>query len=244
MSYLFNTLLYQPLYNGFIFLVGAFPWIDAGIVVIIFTILIKIIIFPLSQKAIKSQMAIKEIQPEVDALKTKYKDNRQEQSLKILDLYRSKGVNPFAGVLLALVQLPILIALYMVFYKGGIGTIHMETLYTFVEAPTHIKTVFIGLLDIREKSILLALIVAIAQYAQISFTLPKTKPKVYQNGEKPSFGDDLAKSMTWQMKYVMPIVIFFVAQSFAAIVSLYLLTSSLFAIGQELYLRRKTVKTE
>ena len=75
MSYLFNTYLYIPLYNVFIGFIGAFPWIDAGIVVILLTVLVKLVLFPLSQKSVRSQIEMKKIQPEIDEIKIKYKDN-------------------------------------------------------------------------------------------------------------------------------------------------------------------------
>jgi YidC/Oxa1 family membrane protein insertase len=244
-SYIFNTFLYNPLYNGFIGLIAAFPWIDAGIVVILFTVAVKLILFPLSQKSVRSQIEIKNIQPEIDQMKLKYKDNKQEQALKTMQLYKERGINPFAGIFLALIQLPILIALYMVFYRGGLDVIHTETLYSFIPSPETINKVFIGLLDITQKSTVLAVIVALGQYFQVRFTMPNLKKK--ENDDKNtkkevSFQDELAKSMGVQMKYVMPVFMFFIARSFPAIVSLYLITSSAFAIGQELYMRKKLSK--
>jgi YidC/Oxa1 family membrane protein insertase len=178
-------------------------------------------------------------------MKLKYKDNKQEQALKTMQLYKERGINPFAGIFLALIQLPILIALYMVFYRGGLDVIHTETLYSFIPSPETINKVFIGLLDITQKSTVLAVIVALGQYFQVRFTMPNLKKK--ENDDKNtknevSFQDELAKSMGVQMKYVMPVFMFFIARSFPAIVSLYLITSSAFAIGQELYMRKKLSK--
>jgi YidC/Oxa1 family membrane protein insertase len=242
-SSVFNAVLYRPLYNIFIGFIGTFPWIDAGIVVILFTILIKLVLFPLSQKSVRSQLEMKKIQPEIDEIKLKYKDNKQEQALKTMNLYKEKGVNPFSGIFLALIQLPILIALYMVFYKGGLSQIHLETLYSFITAPEHINTMFLGLVDVTKASIPLAVAVALGQYLQIKYTMPA--PKKEENGKKDvSFQGELAKSMSMQMKYVMPVFMFFIAKSFASLVSLYLITSSVFAIGQELYMRRKLDKEE
>jgi len=237
----FNTVLYRPLYNIFIGFIEAFPWIDAGIVVILFTIFVKLVLFPLSQKSVRSQIEMKNIQPEIDEIKIKYKDNKQEQALKTMNLYKEKGINPFSGIFLALIQLPILIALYMVFYKGGLDIIHTETLYSFIKAPGEINKVFLGMFDITEKNTVLAVVVALGQYLQIKFTLPAIK-KTEGDKKEPSFQNELAKSMNMQMKYVMPIFMFFIARSFAAIVSLYLITSSVFAIGQELYMRKKLIK--
>jgi len=242
-SSVFNAVLYKPLYNAFIGFVGAFPWIDAGIVVILFTILIKLILFPLSQKSVKSQIEIKKIQPEIDEIKVKYKDNKQEQALRTMNLYKERGVNPFAGIFLALIQLPILIALYMVFYKEGLTNINTNLLYSFIHIPDYINTSFLGLFDITEKNTILAVIVALGQYFQIKFTMPAV-PKPVDGKKDTSFQGELAKSMNMQMKYVMPIFMFFIAKSFAALISLYLITSSVFAIGQELYMRKKLEKED
>ena len=237
----FNVVLYKPLYNAFIGFIGAFPWIDAGIVVILFTLLIKVILFPLSQKSVRSQIEMKKIQPEIDQIKIKYKDNKQEQALKTMALYKEKGVNPFSGIFLALIQLPILIALYMVFYKNNLGEVNTSLLYSFINAPTHINTFFLGLFDITKTNTVIAVIVAIGQYLQIRYTMPASPVvKKGEEGKKDtSFQGELAKSMSMQMKYVMPIFMFFIARSFAALVSLYLITSSVFAIGQEIYMRKK-----
>jgi YidC/Oxa1 family membrane protein insertase len=238
---IFDAVLYKPLYNAFIGFIGAFPWVDAGIVVILFTVLIKFILFPLSQKSIRSQIEMKNIQPEIDEIKIKYKDNKQEQAIKTMALYKEKGVNPFSGIFLALIQLPILIALYMVFYKGGLNQVNTDALYSFIKAPEHINTIFLGLFDITQKNTILAVVVAIGQYFQIKYTMP-IAPKAEDGKKDVSFQGELAKSMSMQMKYVMPVFMFFIAQSFAAIVSLYLITASIFAIVQELYMRRKIAK--
>jgi YidC/Oxa1 family membrane protein insertase len=238
-SDVFNIILYKPLYNAFIGFIGTFPWIDAGIVVILFTILIKLILFPLSQKSVRSQIEMKKIQPAIDEIKLKYKDNKQEQALKTMALYKERGVSPFSGILLALIQLPILIALYMVFYKGGITDINTDLLYSFIHTPDQINKVFIGLFDITEKNTYLAVIVAFGQYFQIKFTMPATPKKAEGEKKDVSFQGELAKSMSTQMKYVMPLFMFFIARSFPALVSLYLITASVFAIGQEIYMRKK-----
>jgi len=235
---IFNATLYIPLYNAFIGFIGAFPWIDAGIVVIIFTVLVKLILFPLSQKSVRSQIEIKKLQPEIDAIKIKYKDNKQEQALKTMALYKDNKVSPFSGIVLALIQLPILIALYMVFYKGGLTQIHTDILYSFIKAPEHINTMFIGLFDITQKSTILALVVAAGQFFQIKFTMLVAK-KVEGEKKEISFQGELASSMGKQMKYVLPLLMFFIANGFASLVSLYLITSSAFAVGQELYMRKK-----
>lgn len=236
MSYLFNLFFYKPLYNGLVFLIGVLPWADIGIIVILFTCIVKLILFPLSKKSVLTQIKMKEVQPELDAIKEKYKDNKQEQALKVMALYKEKKVNPFSGILLIFIQIPIIFALYFVFLKGGLPKINTELLYSFIKIPKSIDISFLGLMDITQKSYVMAFFASLTQFFQVKFATPQFKKK--DNSSPNSFKDDLAKSMSVQMKYILPVIIFFIARGLPAVVALYWTTSNLFAIGQELYLRR------
>ncbi|MFH1626628.1 MAG: YidC/Oxa1 family membrane protein insertase, partial [bacterium] len=243
MAFLFHEFFYIPLYNGLIFFIDIIPFHNAGFVVILFTCIIKIIIFPLSQKAIKTQFEMKKIEPELNILKLKYKDDKKLQAEKIMALYKDKGVNPFSGIFSMLIQFPILIALYFVFLNGGLLKIDTSILYPFIKIPDIINMNFFGI-NITDKSTIFAFLVAIAQFFQMQITLPKPKKDEKKDGKNIVFSDELAKSMNMQMKYVMPVIMFFIAKSFPLVISLYLITSSLFAIGQEFYVKFLFTKKE
>ncbi len=240
MHYLFDTIFYLPLYNGLIFSISIIPSHNVGLVVILFTCLIKVILFPLSQKAIRTQFEMKNIESEVNEIKSKYKDDKKLQAEKTMQLYKEKGINPFAGIFLMLLQLPVLMALYFAFLNGGFPNINFSDLYSFTSFPEagSIGMTFLGI-NVAEKSVIFALLAAVAQFFQMQITIPKNDPKKGENKKTPDFKDELARSMNMQMKYIMPVIIFFIAKNFAAVVALYLITSSLFAIGQELYMKRK-----
>lgn len=234
MSAFFNTVFYQPLYNGFIFLFDVFPWADAGILVILFTIIIKLVLFPLSYKSAKTQLQMKNIEPELKKIRDSVKD-KQEQALKIMELYKSKGVNPFSGLVLIIIQLPIIFALYYIFLKSGLPEINNALLYPFIGVPEGVSMEFLGLINIASKSALLALLAAVSSFFQLKFSIPPMQPK-----DGPStFKDDLARTMNLQMKYVFPIVVFFISYNISGVVALYWFTSNMFTIAQELYVRRK-----
>lgn len=239
MSFIFNTFFYIPLYNGLIFFVDIIPGHNVGVVVIIFTLFIKIILFPLSQKSVKTQFEIKQLDPEVEEIKRKYKDNKQLQAEKIMKLYGEKKINPFSGIFLMLIQFPVLIGLYWVFLKGGLPDINEGILYSFTKIPEVINMSFLGA-NVADKSTLFAILAALSQFLQTQMMMPKMKKR--EGNAAPNFKDELARSMNMQMKYVMPVIIFIVARSFPAVVALYLMTSSLFAVGQELYVKRKNKK--
>jgi len=243
MQYIFNAFFYAPLYNGMIWIINIMPWHSVALAVVIFTIIVKIVLFPLSQKSVRTQFEMKKIEPEINEIKIKHKDNKQVQAEMTMKLYKERGINPFSGVLLMIIQFPVLIALYYVFLKGGLPKIDHATLYSFTKIPDIINMNLFGI-SVGETNIVFALLAAISQFFQMQFTVPKTPKKDKASDSKtPDFKDELAKSMGMQMKYVMPVIIFFIAKSFPVVVSLYLITSSLFAIGQELYVRRKNSTT-
>ena len=109
---LFHAILYQPIFNVLIALYNLIP--DFGVALIVLTILLRLALFPLSQKSIKSQKELSEIQPEIKKLQQQYKDDKQKQAQALMELYKEKKVNPMSGCLPLLIQLPILIALYQV----------------------------------------------------------------------------------------------------------------------------------
>lgn len=242
-SFLYNTFFYQPLYNGLIIFLAYIPWINVGVAVILFTILIRLILFPISQKSVRTQLEMKNIEPELDEIKNKYKEDKQVQAQKIMEVYKKKGINPFSGILLLIIQLPILWALYAVFLRGGLPTINTDLLYSFVRIPEGVNMFFLGI-DVAGKSTLLAAVAALTQFLQISLSTKKNPKPVQKDGQKPSFKDELAKSMGVQMKFVMPFMIFIVARSFPIVVSLYLITSNVFSIVQEVVMAKKLKKQQ
>lgn len=228
---LFHTLISEPLYNGFIFLISSLPFFDAGIIIVIFTIIVKLVLLPLSIKASRAQIEMKNTEKDLQIIKEKYKDNREEQSRKTLEYYKEKGINPFASIFILLIQLPILIGLYHVFIKSGLPQINTSLLYSFVGSPVSVDMVFLSLINISEKSFVLALLAGITTYFQIKLSAAQTV------GDAPQ--SDLAKAMAVQMKYFFPILMTFIAYTISSAIALYLITSNIFAIGQEIYIKRK-----
>lgn len=229
----FKTVFYIPLYNGLIFLVDLLPWADLGLIVVLFTLLVKFIIYPLSRKAVKTQLAMKKIEPELQEIKKKYPD-KQEQAEKIMALYRTHEINPFSSLLLILIQFPIVISLYYVFWKGGLPAVNPELLYSFIKIPENIKTVFLGFADVTKRSIPLGILAGLTSLIQIRMSIPKLPPRKDDDG----FKDDLARSMNMQMRYVFPVIVFIISYTVTGAVALYWITSNIFTIFQELYLKR------
>lgn len=238
-SSLFHSFIFQPFYNGFIFLLGKLPFADAGVVIVIFTILVKLVLLPLSIKASKSQIELKSIEKDLLKIKEKYKDNKEEQTLQTIALYKEKNINPFSGIFILLIQFPIIIGIYQVFLKSGLPQINMNWLYSFVSAPNSINMVFLSLVNISQKSIILALIAGLTTYLQIHLANSNQQP----NQGSQSMQQDIAKAMAFQMKYVFPIIVIFISYSISGALALYWITSNLFSIGQEMYIKKKYHQT-
>ena len=241
-SALFNILIYNPFYNGFIFLLKVLPGGDAGIAVILLTFFVKLALFPTSVKSIKTQIKMRNIEPRIADIKEKYKNDKTQQAMLIMNLYKQEEINPFASFLMLFIQIPVIFGLYFVFIRGGLPNIHTEILYSFNTPPLFVNMLFLGILDISQKSIILALLAGITQFFQARLLSPP-KP-VQQSGTTPSIKDDLARSMSLQMKYVFPVIITVIASRFPAAVGLYWTASNVFAIGQELYVRKNVKKEE
>ncbi|MEI8174950.1 MAG: YidC/Oxa1 family membrane protein insertase [bacterium] len=232
---IWNTVLYQPLLNALAFLVSIIPGGDVGIAVIVLTILVKIILFPLSQKSIESQAEMNILAPELKKIKESGA-SKEEQAKQTFDLYKKHNTNPFSGCLLVLVQIPIIFALYYVFLRGL--NFKADLLYSFIHVPAHMNMMFFGIIDLSIKSIPLAILAGVSQYLQAHY-MPQPAPSPANADGSVSFSESFAKSMQMQMKYIFPFVIAFIAYSISGAVALYWITSNLFMVGQQIYVKKE-----
>jgi len=233
MSAFYHLIFFNPLYNALILLFWILPWADAGLIVVVLTIIVRLIIYPLSRKAILTQIKMAEVAPELQKIKEKYK-SQEEQARKTLELYKEKKVNPFSGIFVIIIQIPIILALYQIFLHAGFPQVDSSILYSFIKVPENINATFLGLINITQKSAILAFLAALTTFIQL---------KISMSGQKTpkgsSFGDNLTRSMQTQMKYFFPLLVFFISYKISGVIALYWLTTNLFTIVQELIVRKK-----
>jgi YidC/Oxa1 family membrane protein insertase len=237
-STIWHTFFFDPVYNGLIFFIDVVPGGDVGVAIILITIVVKIILLPLSIKAAKTQVVMREIEPRLKALREEIKD-RQAQAQAMMAVYKEVGINPFVSIVLLFIQIPILIALYLSVYSGGgvaLPEINTDVLYGFIPTPETISMMLFGIQDITARSLPLALLAGITQYIHAAMTIPKPGPR--DPDAKPSFKEDMTRNMQLQMRYMMPVIIFFVAYTISAAIALYFAVSSIMMIGQEYVVRR------
>ncbi|OGF26169.1 hypothetical protein A2331_01805 [Candidatus Falkowbacteria bacterium RIFOXYB2_FULL_34_18] len=236
---MFQTFFYQPILNLLIFIYNIVPGHDLGIAIIILTIIIKLILWPLSRKALKSQKALQEIQPKIEEIKKKYKDKKEEMGKAMMQLYKDNKVNPFSSCLPLLIQFPFLIAVFRVF-RDGFGS-HLDLLYPFITHPEAIDYNFLGIIDLSlTHNIVLAGLAGLAQFWQTQMMMSK-RPEVKTLGAKD---EDMTAIMNKQMKIFMPIMTVMIGYQFSAGLALYWLVSTLFQALQQLYTFKKEEKIE
>ncbi len=229
---LWDIFLYEPLVNLLAFLVYIIPGGDIGIAIILLTVLVKAALFPLSQRSILGQAKMALLAPELNKIKASGK-SKEEQAKDTFELYKKHKANPFSGCLLMLIQIPIIFALYYVFLRG----INFDSgiLYSFMPVPEKVNMIFLGLVDVSQKSLALAILAGISQYFQAHF-MPKPTPPTSGQG---TFADSFSKSMHIQMKYFFPFLIAFFAYTLSGAIALYWIANNVFATLQQLYTNKR-----
>jgi len=229
---MFHTIIYQPLYNTFILLADWLPFLDAGMLVILFTAIIRVVLFPLSKKAYISQIEMKKLQPELDEIRKKYADEKDVQAKKIMEAYKNAKANPFSGILVMFLQIPVIFGLYYILIRSGLPNINMDLLYSFTPKPGPIAMTFLGTGLLTHKNIILSLLAGITSFLQIHWS--SATQNMNQSG-----GEMMARIMKIQMKVVFPFIAFLISWQISGVVGLYWTTSNIFTILQDLYLRKK-----
>jgi len=148
---LFNSILYQPLFQALVWIYNLIP--DFGIAIIILTIVIKLVLYPLNQKAIKSQQTMAKLQPKLKKLQQKHKNDKTKQAQIMMEFYKENKINPFASFVPMLIQFPILIALFKVFIDVS-------------KNIDLINPIFLGLFNLSQRSIALSVIAGAVQFWQ------------------------------------------------------------------------------
>ncbi len=212
-------------------------WIDAGVAVILLTLIVKFILYPLAKSAVLTQRSMKLIEPKIKELREQYKTDPKLQASKMMELYKEYKINPFATFATLLIQLPILFAVYSIFSRSGFPEIKTNLLYAFVQVPEPLHSGFLGLVSLGDKSLVFAILSGICVFAQMKVTMLITDNSAQNKDIQDGSPEAMMKNMMKGIVYIIP---FFVAiagfQSVA--IALYFIASSLFGVAQDLYLKK------
>ncbi len=250
---LFYTFFYNPIYNALVALVAVVPGSDVGIAVIMVTIMIRLLILPLSLSVARTQRAMKTLEPKLKELKEKHKGNREKEATETFALYKDARINPFMSILMTLIQIPIFLALYFVFFYEPLTTINTVRLYALTPIPMTVSFEFLGILSIVKGGIILAALAGITQFIQAHFSLlnlnintSNTNNKIESKSAQTNSVQtsvvfnvgDFQKIMSMQLKYVLPFIIAIVSYTTSGAIALYFITANIIGALQELYIRR------
>lgn len=235
MAHIFTVIFYQPILNLLVWLYNIMPFNDFGAAIIALTVVIKLVFWPLGRKAIKSQKALQDLQPQIEEIKRQYADDKAGSSQAMMALYRNNKVNPFSSCLPLLIQLPFLWAVYRVFSDGLAN--NLDLVYFFIQRPETINTFSFGFLDLSKPNTYLALLAGAAQFWQAKMMITK-KPAVKTEGSKD---ENMMAIMNKQMLYIMPAVTVFIGFSLPGGLTLYWFVLTLLtAVQQAITFRTKT----
>lgn len=240
MTHLFQVIFYQPIFNLLILLYDVIPGRDIGLAIILLTIIVRLILWPISNKALHSQKALAEIQPKLEALKKEYpgKEKQEELAKAMMALYSKEKVSPFSSCLPVLIQLPVFIALYQAL-SHGLKSSGFELLYPFVPNPGTIEPSLFGLLNLATPNIVLAVLAGVGQYFQAKMMITRQQPK-----QTPGAADEqMLATMNKQMLYMMPVLTVLLGWKLPAGLTLYWLMTNVLTVAQQvLYFRRADAK--
>lgn len=236
---MFTTYFIEPLYNVFVFLIGVMPGGDVGLAIIVLTILMRIVLYPVFSSSIRTQMGMQAMQAELDQISAKFKDKPEELAKARMELLRKHKVNPLAGILTLVVQVVVLIALYYAMFREGFPAIAEKMLYSFVHAPAVVNTHFFYLDLLTPHHVILALLVGITQYLTIRFTLGRTNASQANLAPEKAAAQRMQSSM---MLYMMPALLVVFGYLFPAAVGLYFVTGNLLSLGQEWLIQREIAR--
>ncbi len=257
---IFDLLLVQPIFNILVVIYGLIPGQDFGVALIVFTVIVRLLMWPLVKKQLNQTKLMRQMQPELAKIKKQAKGNRQLEAQMMMALYKEKGVSPFSSIGTLLLQLPIFIALFAVvqLITQNHDNIAKFTYDMFEGIPGirdaiagQINHHLFGIVDLTKHAtdpgggiywplVVMATIAAILQYFQSKMLLPQPKEKrklrdmlKEQAAGKEVDQAEMSAQMTGKMVWLFPILTFMVAIYLEGALVLYLLVTNIVAIIQQ-----------
>lgn len=239
---MFTAIFLQPLVNVLVSLYNVLPGNDFGIAIIALTLLVKVVLWPFTALQIKQQRALQAIQPKIDEIRKKYKDDREAQGRELMSLYGREKVNPAASCLPLLIQIPVFIGLYRALSQG-ITALDPALLYSFVDNPGVIHASLLGIVDLTKRSIPLAVGAALVQFYQsrqlMKSAAPTVTPPPAEVADAPGAQDEsMATIMNRQMMYTMPLLTAAIGWTLPAGLTLYWFVMSVLSVVQQWWIAR------
>lgn len=223
----FSDPLVRYIIIPFFYFIG--DYMNIGLGIIVFGVLVKVVLFPLTMKSYRSMAAMKELQPKLKEIQEKYEDKPQKQQEATMKLYKEAGVNPLGGCLPNLLQLPILLTLWR-FFQNSILIRQEEFLWAAdLSAPDYILSLPFSIPFLGDQLAGFVLLMTAAMFFQ---------SKV-MGGMGEMGGGGMGGGQMKMLQYIFPVMLLFIFNNFAAGLSLYYLVYNVMSIGQQLIINRQ-----
>lgn len=258
---MFTTIIVQPIFNLLVLIMAILPGHNFGLAIIIFTIIVRMLMWPLVKKQINHAKAMRELSPELKKIKKAAAGDRQKESKMVMELYKEREINPFASIGILIVQIPILIGLYAGLRKiindpHTIATVsypavqHLGWVRDIAHNVHNFDATLLGFIDLTRKAtgvagfyfpaFLLALGSALSQYFVSKQLLPQDKNarglrailKDAGGGQKTD-QQEVNAAVGQATIFIIPVFVFLASLNFPAALPLYWLTSSIVAYIQQ-----------
>ncbi len=258
---MFTTLITQPLFNLLTLIYAIIPGHNFGLAIILFTILIRLLMWPLVKKQLHHAKAMRQLQPELKRIKQETKGDRQKESMMVMQLYKERQINPFSSIGLVLLQIPIFIGLYSGLRRIVVDPHTLITFsYPFIQNLSWMKelaaditkfdSTLFGVVDLARPALKNGVVYwpamfivigsAFAQYLQSKQLLPTGgESRKLRNilkdasGGKQADQSEINAAVGRSTRFLLPAFIFLVTVNIASALSLYWLTSGVVAFIQQ-----------
>lgn len=270
---MFTTIIVQPIFNLLVLIYALLPGHNFGLAIIIFTVLVRLAMWPLVKKQLRQAKAMRELAPELKKIKEATKGDRQKESMLTMELYKEKEINPFASILVLIIQIPILIGLYSGLRKVlndphqiisfSYPALHHLAWMQALSANIHrFDDSLFGVINLTRTAVetsgiywpAMAIVAAsaIAQYFQTKQLMPQNPEarslrSILSQSSKGKTADqsEVNAAVGKSTQLLMPIMVFIIALRLAVALPLYWLVSSVVAyIQQARVLREDAAKAD
>ena len=274
LAVLFQHFIVQPIFNLLVLIYAVLPGHNFGIALILFTIVIRLLLWPLVKKQLHQTRAMRKLQPEINKIKKATKGNRQKESLMLMELYKERGINPLGTFPTLIVQLIVLIGLYTGLQKV-IKDPHTLVTFAYPVLQQHLNWLLelshniklfdnslFGIIDLKRAAIgphgfyfgafVIVLGSAVAQFFQAKQLLPVSEDKrglrsiLKEAGQgKQTDQSEVNAAVSRGTIFLLPAVVLFFTITLPAALSLYWLTGGIVAfIQQSIVLGRDETEME
>lgn len=259
---LFDGLIVKPIFNLLVLIYGLLPGHNFGLAIIVFTVVTRLLMWPLVKKQLHQATAMRKLQPELKRIKAAAKGNRQRESVLMMELYKERGISPFGSIGTLAIQFVILIGLYAglnrvirspeAVISFSYGWLHNLAWLKILAADIgRFDATLLGLVDLKKVALasgqgiywpamLIAIGSAIGQYFQSQQLMPQAKDarklrQILREAGRGRSADqsEVSAAVSRGTRWLIPLFIFIVTVGLPAALGLYWLVSGLTAYLQQ-----------